>query len=148
MFCFYLFLLQNLKKSIDEQKPNYESFVACEEPLVESAETDTDKVQSETETTKDRWNKLNVTWDERLDNLNKLNDKVKEIDEIIEPVEEVITCCEQTLENLAPIGLDKDKGHEQIADLEVRNFINISIRFFLKIIVIDDFYSILMLFLL
>lgn len=111
--------MQNLKKSIDEQKPNYQSFIACEEPLVESAETDTDKVHSETETIKDRWNKLNVTWDERLDNLNQLNEKVKEIDEIIEPVEEIITCCEQTLENLEPIGLDKDKGHQQISELEV-----------------------------
>ena len=122
LYFFGVFLFQNLKKLIDEQKPNYESFIGCEEPLVESAETDTDKVKSETETTKDRWNKLNVTWDERLNNLNNLNDKVKEIDEIIEPVEEVITCCEQTLENLAPIGLDKDKGHEQIADLEVRKY--------------------------
>ena len=78
-------------------------------------------MQSETSTTKDRWEKLNTKWDGRLNDLNDLNDKVKEIDEIIEPVEEVITCCEQTLDNLAPIGLDKDKGHEQIKDLEVRN---------------------------
>ena len=95
--------------------------MACEEPLVESAETDTDKVKSEAATTKDRWEKLNATWNDRLDSLNDLTDKVKEIDEIIEPVEEVIACCEQTLENLAPIGLDKDKGHEQIEDLEVWN---------------------------
>jgi len=48
-----------------------------------------------------------------------LNKKVEEIDELIEPVEELIACSEQTIENLAPIGLDREKGKEQIADLDV-----------------------------
>uniref|UniRef100_A0A7M5V1J7 Uncharacterized protein n=1 Tax=Clytia hemisphaerica TaxID=252671 RepID=A0A7M5V1J7_9CNID len=110
--------LKNLKKLINDQEPVYESFIASEEPLVEAAESDTEKVNNEVATTKDRWEKLNVTWDERLDNLQGLKDKVNEIDEIIEPVEEAVVCCEQVVDNLAPIGLDKDKGHEQIDELE------------------------------
>lgn len=108
-----------MKKAIDEEEPIYESFVASHEPLVEAAETDTDKVKDEVANTKERWEKLNVTWQERLDNLDDLNKKVEEIDELIEPVEELIACSEQTIENLAPIGLDREKGKEQIADLDV-----------------------------
>ena len=94
----YITFFQNLKKSINDQEPVYESFIASEEPLVEAAETDIEKVNNEVATTKDRWEKLNVTWNERLDNLQDLKDKVNEIDEIIEPIEEAVVCCEQVVD--------------------------------------------------
>ena len=80
-------------------------------------------MKEDVELTTERWEKLIVKLNERLDHLNNLNDKLNEIDEIIEPIEELVTCCEQTVDNLAPIGMDKEKGKDQISDLEVKGIL-------------------------
>lgn len=111
--------MQALKKFIDDERPNYEACMKSHEPLVEKAERDVEEVKSDVALTKERWDKLNAEVDERLDKMNDLNNKLKEITERMEPIEEFVTCCEQTLENLEPIGIDKEKGNQQIAELDV-----------------------------
>merc|ERR1712176_846025 len=110
--------LKSLKKAIEEKKPSYESFVESHTPLVQTAEVDTEKVVEEVALTTERWNKLTANLDQRSEYFNGLNAKLGEIDEIIEPIEELVSCCEQTVENLAPIGMDQEKGKDQISELE------------------------------
>ena len=98
------------------------------EPLVAQAERDIDDVKDEVSVTKERWDKLNTDVDEQLDKMTELNNKFKEITDKIEPIEETITCCEQAVDNLEPIGLDKEKGHDQIHQLDVCTFFMLSIK--------------------
>lgn len=139
-----------MKKSIEDEKPHYELCVKSHEPLVEKAERDVEEVKSDVVLTKERWEKLNAEVDERLDKFNGLNDKLKEINEKLEPIEEYVTCCEQTVENLEPIGIDKDKGHKQIAEIDVcntfSNNIHIECFYFLSFAMLYIFHSFFVLF--
>jgi len=113
--------LENVKateKSIVAEKPTYESFVTISHSLCDLAECDEEPIKASVASVEERWNDVVAKNDEKMDRIKNVNEKLNSIKNEMEPIEEFFTFCEQSLANQKPIGIDKEKAHEQLAELD------------------------------
>ena len=111
--------LKIIKKDIDAHKPDYEAIISVHKPLVTAAEDDVVDIEEEVKKTTERWVNLNTDFDSQWNELNNICRNLDNVDEQIAPVEEFMTQCEQTLEELEPVGDDKEKAKNQLDKLDV-----------------------------
>lgn len=87
--------------------------------LCDLAECDEEPIKASVASVEERWNDVVAKNDEKMDRIKNVNEKLNSIKNEMEPIEEFFTFCEQSLANQKPIGIDKEKAHEQLAELDV-----------------------------
>ena len=108
-----------MEKSINAEKSTYDSFMNISKSLIDLAEGDGELVEAGVDNIEKRWDNISGQCEGKLEKLNDIDHQLNEMNKQILPVEEFITFCQQTFCNQTPIGIDKDKAHDQLAELDV-----------------------------
>ena len=106
-------------KDVDDHKTKIDKLKDKSEDLKENSEVDQQTVSDDFEDITDRYERIGFSVDERLKQLNKLQDAVHRYNENIEPVKELFDKVDSVIDEQPSYGVDEDKIKKEIAKIEV-----------------------------
>lgn len=110
--------IRELLDELAKQKPVYEDFTSCGEPLSEKPDTDKEPVKECVDDVKSRFDELQKKLKEADDKSEKMKKGIESFDEKRKPVEEICEQAQFAVDEQQPVGDDPVKAQEEVDKLK------------------------------